>query len=50
MKEVNIYCRKEKRPEGDKMILFHEPVKEIQDSLADSIQANKKAEHHREFE
>ena len=48
--KVNIYCRKEKRPEGDKMILFTEPVKEIKGPLADLIQANKKAEHHREFE
>ena len=32
------------------MILFNEPVKEIKGPLADLIQANKKAEHHREFE
>ncbi len=39
-----------KKDEGDKMILFHEPVKEIKGPLADLIQASKKAEHHREFE
>ena len=49
--KVNIYCRKEKRQqEGDKMILFNEPVKEIKGPLADLIQAHKKAEHRREFE
>jgi len=49
--KVNIYCRKEKRQqEGDKMILFNEPVKEIKRLLADLIQARNKAEHQREFE
>jgi len=48
--KVNIYCRKEKIPEGYKMILFNEPVKEIKGPLADLIQAHKKAEHQREFE
>ena len=48
--KVNIYCRKEKRQEGDKIILFNEPVKEIKGPLADLIKAHKKTEHHREFE
>lgn len=53
--KVNIYCRmggeEIRRAKGDKdIILFKEPVKEIEGPLLDLIKIHIKAEHHREFE
>lgn len=53
--KVNIYCRmggeEIQRAKGDEeMILFKEPVKEIEGPLLDLIKIHIKAEHHREFE
>ena len=57
--KVNIYCRKggggkESVAGGEageyKIILFKEPVKEIEGPLLDLIKIHVKAEHHREFE